>query len=94
VNDSVSMPAQGTTRGAESERFGWRELKTGGNKLLARALLEVVSAIEDLASLRGARVSPTNRIGSVANTRARQLTRQDTAVVVRQLSPPPSRSRH
>src|SRR6516162_3028331 len=42
------MPAQGTTRGVEGERFGWRELKTGGDKLLARALLEIVSAPEDL----------------------------------------------
>ena len=55
MNDSVSMPAQGTTRGAEGERFGWRELKTGGNKLLARALLEIVPSVKDFARPRGER---------------------------------------
>jgi hypothetical protein len=59
VNDSISMTAQGPPGGNEGERFRWRELKAGGDKLLARTLLEVMSTPEDLTrSGREHRLAP------------------------------------
>ena len=65
MNDSVSMPAQGTARGSEGERLGWRKLEANNREMPACAFFEIVPAVEDLArSGREHRPYPPVKLGA------------------------------
>src|SRR5262245_29906980 len=50
VNDNaISMPTQRAVSSSESKRLGWRKPESSSDQMLARALLEIVPAVKDLA---------------------------------------------
>jgi hypothetical protein len=43
------MPAQAAVHGREGQHFRWCELEAGGDQMLARNVLEIMPAREDVA---------------------------------------------
>jgi hypothetical protein len=52
-DDAVGIAAQASVHGGECQRLGRRELEAGGDQILARDVLEIVPAREDIAHAGG-----------------------------------------